>query len=309
MPGLGAPDVRLFAGVSYAAGARPIGWTAIEREAAIDRDGDGLAGDDDKCPDEPEDLDGFQDGDGCPDFDNDGDGVPDDQDRCPDEAEDVDGFQDGDGCPDSDNDTDGVPDAQDRCPDQPEDKDGFADDDGCPDPDNDHDGIPDAEDHCPDQSETINGNDDDDGCPDKGDSLVLVTADGIDMFEPIRFRGSGAELFRSSARVLGQLAATLRANPEIARVRIRAYVQHRGKDDDELSVKRAEAVRRWLVSWGIEPSRLEGAGFGSRKPLVEGDGAEARRLNNRIEIGIVRRRPAAPGSGPGAGAPRGPGGR
>ena len=76
--------------------------------------------------------------------DRDGDGIPDAVDACPDEPEDKDGFQDEDGCPDPDNDGDGIPDAKDKCPNEPEDKDGFQDEDGCPDRDNDNDGIPDA---------------------------------------------------------------------------------------------------------------------------------------------------------------------
>ncbi len=51
--------------------------------------------------------------------DRDGDGVPDDVDKCPDEPEDRDGFQDDDGCPDPDNDRDGVLDAVDQCPNEP----------------------------------------------------------------------------------------------------------------------------------------------------------------------------------------------
>lgn len=65
-----------------------------------DRDHDGIRDDLDRCPDDPEDVDGFQDSDGCPDLDNDKDGIPDDVDRCPDDAESVNGFEDADGCPD-----------------------------------------------------------------------------------------------------------------------------------------------------------------------------------------------------------------
>lgn len=65
--------------------------------------------------------------------DSDGDGIPDDVDKCPNEPEDKDGFQDADGCPDPDNDQDGIPDKQDKCPDQPETKNGYQDEDGCPD--------------------------------------------------------------------------------------------------------------------------------------------------------------------------------
>jgi len=54
-------------------------------------------------------------------------------DKCPDQAEDKDGFEDEDGCPDPDNDKDGIPDVSDKCPDEPETKNGYKDDDGCPD--------------------------------------------------------------------------------------------------------------------------------------------------------------------------------
>jgi outer membrane protein OmpA-like peptidoglycan-associated protein len=65
--------------------------------------------------------------------DGDGDRIPDDADRCPDQPEDVDGHLDDDGCPDLDNDSDGVPDAEDRCPHAAEVRNGFEDEDGCPD--------------------------------------------------------------------------------------------------------------------------------------------------------------------------------
>ena len=65
--------------------------------------------------------------------DRDGDGVMDDRDKCPDDPEDRDGFQDSDGCPDPDNDRDGIPDYRDRCPSEPESFNRFLDEDGCPD--------------------------------------------------------------------------------------------------------------------------------------------------------------------------------
>jgi hypothetical protein len=67
---------------------------------AADRDGDGIKDDVDKCPDAPEDFDGFEDEDGCPDPDNDRDGIPDMNDKCPNVPETRNGFQDEDGCPD-----------------------------------------------------------------------------------------------------------------------------------------------------------------------------------------------------------------
>ncbi len=168
--------------------------------AARDRDGDGIPDKYDLCPTEPEDMDGFQDQDGCPDPDNDSDQICDPwvaatgqsakyasvchgSDKCPNVAEDKDGFQDEDGCPDPDNDKDGIPDIHDKCPNDPEDFDGFQDADGCPDPDNDKDGLCDpwvaqkglsakyasvchGSDQCPDAAEDLDGFQDEDGCPD-----------------------------------------------------------------------------------------------------------------------------------------------
>src|SRR5450432_3372842 len=107
--------------------------------------------------------------------DRDGDGIVDDLDKCPDDPEDFDGFQDEDGCPDPDNDGDGILDVDDLCPNDPEDKDGFEDADGCPDPDNDKDRILDKDDKCPNEPETYNGFQDEDGCPDRGRVVVTDT--------------------------------------------------------------------------------------------------------------------------------------
>jgi outer membrane protein OmpA-like peptidoglycan-associated protein len=151
--GVGAPKFRLFAGMEYA----PLN---------PDRDGDGILNTDDQCPNEAEDVDGFEDQDGCPELDNDQDGVLDGDDQCPTEAEDPDGDRDEDGCPDIDGDGDGVPDEIDQCPDQAEDPDGFEDEDGCPDFDNDKDGIPDELDQCPLEAEDFDKHEDSDGCLD-----------------------------------------------------------------------------------------------------------------------------------------------
>ncbi|MCP4545995.1 MAG: hypothetical protein GY835_05955 [bacterium] len=100
-----------------------------------DLDNDGIRGDEDLCPDRPEDMDGFEDHDGCPDLDNDLDGILDIIDLAPNLPEDFDGFEDHDGRPDLDNDNDGIPDRDDLCPDRAEDYDGNDDEDGCPDRD------------------------------------------------------------------------------------------------------------------------------------------------------------------------------
>lgn len=176
LKGIGSPTARAFFGVSYNA-------------TVLDRDGDGIPDDADACADAPEDLDGFEDGDGCPELDNDQDGLPDDADKCPDQVEDLDNFEDSDGCPDEDNDKDGIPDISDACPDKPETINGFEDADGCPDVvDTDSDGVPDDVDQCPNEPEDTDGFEDTDGCPepdndkdgipDNGDECINEPEDG-----------------------------------------------------------------------------------------------------------------------------------
>ncbi|MFT4980124.1 MAG: hypothetical protein ACI8S6_006036, partial [Myxococcota bacterium] len=95
--------------------------------------------------------------------DFDGDGMLDLADACPFAPEDMDAFEDTDGCPDPDNDLDGLADAADVCPLEPEDIDTYQDDDGCPDIDNDSDGFLDVDDACPLVAGLIRGCPDSDG--------------------------------------------------------------------------------------------------------------------------------------------------
>ncbi|MCX5743609.1 MAG: OmpA family protein [Proteobacteria bacterium] len=88
-------------GLEVALGKKP---RPIVHEIAItaqDQDGDGVPNGEDKCPDRPEDQDGFEDRDGCPDIDNDLDGVLDIADKCANVNETYNGFEDDDGCPDT----------------------------------------------------------------------------------------------------------------------------------------------------------------------------------------------------------------
>ena len=185
--GVGAPAVRGVLGVMYIGESQDDDRDGIEnhvdqcpteaedldgyedKDGCPDRDNDldSILDSADKCPSQAEDMDGFEDTDGCPDLDNDKDGLPDTADQCPNDPETKNGYKDEDGCPDEvDTDNDGIPDARDKCPNEAEDTDGFEDTDGCPDPDNDNDGVPDEHDECVDEPETVNGFQDEDGCPD-----------------------------------------------------------------------------------------------------------------------------------------------
>lgn len=154
------------------------GLTLTTSFGAKDSDGDGIADENDKCPNTP----GLASVKGCPDTDL--DGIPDSKDGCPEVA----GEEVFNGCPDSDGDE--VADNQDNCPNIPgerrfrgcpdSDGDGIADPldicpnlagvvalDGCPDADGD--GVTDADDDCP----NLAGSEDTNGCPDTdGDGIV-----------------------------------------------------------------------------------------------------------------------------------------
>jgi OmpA-OmpF porin, OOP family len=261
-----------------------------------DPDKDGIRGAADKCPNEPEDKDGFQDEDGCPDLDNDNDGIPDAKDKCPNDPEDKDGFQDEDGCPDPDNDGDGIPDATDKCPLEPEDKDGFQDEDGCPDPDNDGDGVPDAQDKCPLEPETKNGYQDEDGCPDE---IPAKLKQFTGVIQGINFRVSDSTLQPSSNGTLDKAVAVLKEFGDL-KLEIQGHtddqpVKPGGKfvDNTTLSQARAESVKAYFVSKGIDEKRLTAKGYGDTVPvenpkdLTGGKLNAARAKNRRVEFKLV----------------------
>ncbi len=249
-----------------------------------DTDNDGIEDKLDECPGVPEDFDGFQDEDGCPDYDNDGDGIADALDKAPNDPEDLDGFQDNDGIPDPDNDNDGILDKNDKCPLKAEDKDGFQDEDGCPDPDNDKDGIPDNLDKCPNEAETVNGFEDNDGCPDKKPEVMIETKAPI-ILKGVTFKSGSAELSDNAKVVLDAVYRTLVDYPEMS-VQVRGHTDNTGSRDlnIRLSGMRAESVKSYLVFKGIGTERIETVGFGPDKPIATNSTEEGRALNRRIEF-------------------------
>jgi len=327
-----------------------------------DDDGDGVGDDDDRCPDENEDLDGFEDGDGCPDLDNDDDGIPDASDhcpttvgvgrfdgcpdpdgdhdgvgandRCPNEAEDADYFEDEDGCPEPDNDGDGILDADDRCPNAAEDRDTFEDEDGCPEPDNDRDRILDATDRCPREAEDRDGFEDDDGCldadndgdgisdiedgpPDPGgvfgvcrnlpenpggrdandpdgcpDSAVRVDVAARRIRVPPVFFDTNVDVIQErSFADLQYVAEIMAANTWIQRTSVEGHTDDVGSDEInmDLSQRRAASVVRFLVEHGVDAARLVPQGFGRSRPPTADDDPACRRQRSSACRRIARR--------------------
>jgi outer membrane protein OmpA-like peptidoglycan-associated protein len=252
-----------------------------------DTDGDGILDPSDACPKDAEDLDGFQDDDGCPDLDNDGDGVPDATDKCRDDAEDLDQFEDTDGCIDPDNDGDGKNDGDDRCPNEAEDVDTFEDDDGCPDLDNDRDGVPDSADACPMEP----GTPAEKGCP----KSIRVEQGVIRLLQQINFANNSDVILGESNSVMDELRAAMLANARIAHVRVEGHTDDRGSDKKnlQLSKRRAASVSRWLTERGVSSSRLEAWGCGELQPIETNKTATGRATNRRVVFHITD--PAPPG--------------
>ena len=287
------------------------GWNGFFRKP--DRDGDLITDKDDKCPDVMEDVDGFEDADGCVDDDNDNDGIPDLTDKCRDVAEDIDGFDDLDGCPEYDNDLDNVADSLDKCVSEPEDIDGYDDFDGCPDYDNDSDGVPDSLDKCVMIPEDADSFQDDDGCPDIDNDMDGVP-DSLDKFpdqvgnvkddgcEPnkqiakeIKFGrvilngvdfGSGSTVLSdASYTVLNQIFASLEATPEII-LEVQAHTDNSGdlQKNIELCQKRAKVICEYLIGKGISSNRLIPVGKGGSDPIAGNESVQGRKQNTRVEM-------------------------
>jgi outer membrane protein OmpA-like peptidoglycan-associated protein len=285
--GYTGPDFEAFAGL-YINFSEVERVTIYSKETVVtseDKDGDGIPDDVDKCPKEPEDKDGFEDNDGCPDKDNDKDGITDDIDKCPNEPEDKDGFEDNDGCPDRDNDQDGVEDGLDKCPKEPEDKDNFEDNDGCPDPDNDKDGIADAIDKCPNEPETVNHYKDEDGCPDEVPAEVKKFTGVI---EGINFKTNSAHILPGSWAVLDRALKVLQDFPDV-NLEISGHTDSKGRDayNLRLSQRRADSVKLYFVTRGIASSRLVSIGYGESRPIADNATASGRASNRRTEFKLI----------------------
>jgi outer membrane protein OmpA-like peptidoglycan-associated protein len=240
--GFGSPDWRVFLGVRVSF-----------HRTDEDRDHDGILDDDDQCPDQPEDRDGHQDEDGCPDPDNDGDGILDADDRCPMDA----GPKENEGCPikaetEGDRDGDGVSDEFDNCPDEP----GSAENQGCK--------IP---------------------------QLVVITPTSLRLLDKIYFETGRHELLTISSPLLGNIAQVLLSHPEIEKLEIHGHTDDRGPRafNQTLSDRRARAVLEALVASGVEENRLSSFGHGEDDPIATNQTALGRSQNRRVDFNIVQK--------------------
>lgn len=262
-------SVELLVGVSLVLG-RPREVSAV---VDIDTDGDGLIDRADSCPNQA----GVR-PDGCPVRDRDGDGVVDSEDKCPEVR-----GNPPDGCPIiKDSDGDGIADDKDKCLETKGDL-----PDGCPaNGDSDDDGILDSNDKCPNEAESPNGYEDTDGCPDE---LPIDVKKFTGILRGIEFDREKASLSASSLAALDKSAQVLADHPSL-RVLITGHTDNTGglEKNLQLSKARAEAVKAYFVSKGIDPTRIETRGAGSDEPLDSNATAAGRQSNRRIELKLLK---------------------
>jgi outer membrane protein OmpA-like peptidoglycan-associated protein len=236
---------------------------------SIDSDSDGVPDGIDRCPNTPQGA--VVDDYGCP-VDSDGDGVPDGIDRCPDTPQGA--TVDEVGCP-SDSDGDGVYDGVDRCPDTP--LNAIVDRYGCP-MDSDSDGVYDGIDKCPGTSPGVEVNE-------LGCKVLFVQGADTLVLKGVSFGFDSADLTPNSKELLDSVAASLKQFPDV-RVEVAGHTDSRGNDtyNLKLSQRRAESVRDYLISMGIESSRLTARGYGESQPVATNSTEEGRAENRRVVL-------------------------
>ena len=248
-----------------------------EKGCALDSDGDGVPDYKDHCPATPAEARGKVDENGCP-LDTDQDGVPDYLDECPDTPRAAYGLVDEKGCP-LDSDGDGVPDYLDECPDTPAEAKGYVDAKGCL-LDTDQDGVPDYMDECP----TVPGVKYNKGCPEVQKEVKTLLQKAM---SGIEFETGKAVIKKQSFAILNQIAVTFIANPSY-KVEVQGHTDNVGKPEmnKELSEKRAQAVRKYLVDAGVPATQLTAHGYGDEKPIADNKTKAGRAKNRRVEFNI-----------------------
>ena len=267
-------------------------WSAMlsVKFGGTDTDGDGIYDDHDVCPEVP----GLEEFNGCPDTDS--DGIQDSEDDCPMEA----GLAEFNGCPDSDG--DGISDNKDRCPNVA----GLVNMGGCP--DSDGDGVENSKDGCP----TVSGPKENKGCPwpdsdgdsvlDKDDKCPKIagstsnngcpegptkeeTAKITKLSKDIQFAFGSTTFTDGTPPVMDEIVGII-SKYSGAKFSIEGHTDSVGTKsfNQNLSERRANAVKNYLISQGIDSNRLSSIGFGEDKPIDTNVNANGRSNNRRVEI-------------------------
>ena len=110
----------------------------------------------------------------------------------------------------------------------------------------------------------------------------------IELNENVEFKTNSHELANVTDPVLDEVVQIMKAHPEMIRVRVEGHTDKSGraKYNQGLSERRAKTVKEYLISHGIEASRLTSKGFGMTRPIATNKTEEGRARNRRVEIQI-----------------------
>ena len=119
-------------------------------------------------------------------------------------------------------------------------------------------------------------------------ALGLVMNLGSDY---LKFDFDKAELHPSDRELLSRVAGILLTSPDYS-VSVNGHTDDVGTEEynQQLSERRAQAVRDYLVKAGLPPAILSVTGHGKKRPLLPGSSEKARAKNRRVELGIVNTR-------------------
>ena len=121
-------------------------------------------------------------------------------------------------------------------------------------------------------------------------SRVRLEANRIVILEKVHFATNKDVILDRSFELLKQVASVLEANPRVERVRVEGHTDDRGDDafNMDLSRRRANNVRAFLIAEGIAPERLEAEGYGETRPMDTNATEAGRENNRRVEFNIVK---------------------
>lgn len=102
----------------------------------------------------------------------------------------------------------------------------------------------------------------------------------------VLFPSGNDQLSPIAQQSLDRVAGVLSEQPAERPITVEGYTDSRGSDsfNQQLSQKRAEAVRGYLVSRGVPQERIQAAGRGEASPIATNDTADGRASNRRVEI-------------------------
>ncbi len=127
--------------------------------------------------------------------------------------------------------------------------------------------------------------------------LVLAPAtaelkgDRIDIAETVQFDTGSATIRSVSHKLLDEVAQILVAHPELQKIRIEGHTDSRGSasSNKDLSQRRADAVKQYLINAGVDANRLSAVGFGEERPLDKRETEAAWEKNRRVSFFVETR--------------------